>query len=277
MLIIVLGAIEKGANDGQSTYANDLIKALRSGVSTRSRANTSGSKVKKGRKRRGDSEALKSLPGSSPAQKKASNWGLLEPLRAAFGRILDICKPLLNANSVICILLFLLIVSWFRNSRARYASPTHINHHTPGLTKPQRIAAYEELWHAEEENLWDWLEERVGTPEGFVSPMLERRGKTDKSGHPLAAQGRSPKGKEGDKLGMLQNGRKSMEDREVEWAISVTEDKLKRLKQVVATGKPGQRSGGPTISSNDAEEEDGDDELSNEQLKHLERILKDEL
>ena len=251
------------------------MKALRSGVSTRSRANTSGSKIKKGRKRKGDGETLKPLSGASLDQKKPPDWRLLDPIFAAFGRVLAICRPLLNANSVIYMLLFLLIVSWFRNSRARYGTPASKDYLASRLTQPQQIAAYEELWRMEEETLWDWLEERVGIPEGFVPPTGEKRGKVDRSDHQQATRGATQKRKEHNTPGMIRNGLRSMGDLEVEWAISVTEDKLKRLKQAISSSRGEQRSS-DTHPSN-VEYDNGADELPPQNLEQWEKLIKDGL
>ena len=238
------------------------MKALRSGVFSRSRAITSGSKVKRGRKRKGDGETVKSVSGISSDQKKSSGWGLLEPLHMILGRVSDVCMPLINANSVICMLLFLLIVSWFRNSRVRYASPTHPSHPSSMFTTPQRIAAYEEIWRTEEEALWDWLEERVGTPSRLVPPARQKREKLDQNDRQYAKRRTASKTKYGDGPGTTTGGVKPMGEREIQWAIGVTEDKLKRLKQAMGNGKNGQR---------------GSEEVSHKQLKQLEELVKDEL
>ena len=73
---------------------------------------------------------------------------------------------------------------------------------------PERIAAYEEIWRREESELWDWLEERVG---------MER----------LREATRNP----GERKNLEDKLRdEKMEERELDSAIRVTEEKLKVLK-----------------------------------------------
>ncbi|KAA6411590.1 MAG: hypothetical protein FRX48_04870 [Lasallia pustulata] len=158
--------IEKGAKDGQLAYATDLIKALKLGISSRPRAGTSASKSKL-RTKRGKNSLSTSKPStassSASPQKKEDSWGLLEPLHGPLGPVVDILHPLVSANTVIAFLLFLLLISWFRGSRAR--APTgsaDAGVGFAGSSTPERVAAYEEIWRREESELWDWMEERVG-------------------------------------------------------------------------------------------------------------------
>ncbi|MCJ1389055.1 hypothetical protein MMC18_001909 [Xylographa bjoerkii] len=230
------GPIESGANDGQTTYANDLVKSLRAGLSSRPRAGTSGSRMKKSRKKKGEADDTKAATASkaNEATARKSNWGPLEPLHDILSPVLDILQPLLTAQSLIGLLLFLLIISWFRNSRLR-APSSSIGPYSPGLT-PQRIAAYEEIWRAEESALWDWLEERVGMSEGggFAYPATAKRGNGDASKRAKDERREILKGK-GMKAKL--NEIKGVGEREVDWAIGVTEEKLKVLKGVVERGK----------------------------------------
>lgn len=80
---------------------------------------------------------------------------------------------------------------------------------------PDRIAAYEEIWRREESELWDWLEDRVGTDH------LRDIGKMPLEQREMA--------------GRLKDGK--MEEREVDAAIRVTEEKLKVLKKSVEKQK----------------------------------------
>lgn len=222
--------IEKGSNEGQTVYANDLVKALKAGVSTRPRAGTSTSKGKKGtvRRRKGDLDASKaSLSSVEKSEPQTSSWGILEPFHAPLQPILDIMRPLLTANSLIGFLLFLLIVTYFRNSRMRTASlpRSQAGYPTP-WTNPKRIAAYEEIWRGEESRLWEWLEDRTRLRDGEAYPagdgMNGDRGRGAKR-----ERGKVLRGKEGEEIAR----------REVEWAIRVTEEKLKVLKGIVGAGK----------------------------------------
>lgn len=80
---------------------------------------------------------------------------------------------------------------------------------------PERIAAYEEIWRREESELWDWLEERVGMDKlrDVGSMRVEKQILNDR----------------------LQT--EQMEERAVDAAIRVTEEKLNALKHVVGKKK----------------------------------------
>jgi len=253
------GPIEKGAKDGQTTYADDLVKALRAGVSSRIRA---GSKSKKGKKKR-DKDGMRSasngtLSGSTKSKdRQRSAWGILEPVRGIFGPVMEPVVPLFTVRSLCGLLLFLLVVSWFRNSRFRVVNkgaqtpvgvPLSASSSPRGwLGRPKRSAgvdiagigrypmatAYEDLWREEESLLWEWLEERTGLREGIAFGGDGERGNADDS---MRARERRQKVLEGagsernDKLAQEVEG---MGRREVEHAIRLTEEKLRRLRRVV--------------------------------------------
>ena len=232
------GPIEKGASDGQGTYANDLVKALRQGLTSRSRANTLGSKIKsKGKRRKGDADASKtSLADTSSkptaSRKQGSNWGLLEPLHPLLGPIVDPIMTLVNSNVIIGFLILTLLITWYRSP----APPSKRLAAFPGMPTPERMAAYEEIWRAEESELWDWLEERVGM-ERLAYPArgekpVEKRKKREK-GQTRRTQSQGVRAR----LAEEKMGR-----REVAEAIRVTEEKLKVLKAVVEKrGKGGEK------------------------------------
>lgn len=224
------GPIEKGANEGQISYCNDLVKALKTGVTSRPRAGTNGSKLKsKGKRRKGDADPARTSPASVKAvatgtQPKDSSWGLFEPLHGILGPVVDIFSPLISSNMVIGFLLFVILINWFRG---------------PGSPKPgnslayvptaQKIAAYEEIWRKEESDLWDWLEERVGM-HGLAYP-----GSSDQD---TVAQARKQR-----EQSLRDKGLRSkladlkMSEREVDHAIRVTEEKLGILKRAVQEKK----------------------------------------
>lgn len=225
------GPIEKGANDGQQTYANDLMKAMKAGVGSRARAGTGGSKLKKGKRRKGEGDtereplaATKASKNSAP--KQDDSWGLLEPLHGILGPVVDPISSLISPNMVIGFLVFLLIISWFCGPRARHAS-NQVGFAT--MSSPQRMAAYEEIWRAEESELWKWLEDRLGMADasyppasGYKSPAQIR---VQRSRH-LQSQGYKAKIAE-----------EAMGEREVDHAIKVTEEKLEALKAAVQKKK----------------------------------------
>ena len=249
------GAIEKGASDGQTAYANDLIKALRAGFASRSRTNTTSSKLKKGRKRKGEGGSLKSPSLATSSPNVRSDWGLFEPVHGVLGPVVDTCAPLFNAHGLIGLLTFLLIISWFRNSRLRYAGPADSSNARLALSAPERIAAYEQLWMAEEEALWHWLEARVGLPEDMMLPVGNAHGRRDGDVKAEAVRRDVLKGKKTGRGGGNGGNVKPMGEREVEWAIGVTEEKLKALKDVVSRSK---RDKDAARSSNEVHDEDGD-------------------
>ena len=238
--------IEKGAKDGQLTYATELIKALKAGVSSRPRAGTTASKSKlKGKRRKGSPTNPSTSPSTSAStstQKKAESWGLFEPLHGPLGPVLDILQPLVSANTLIGLLLFLLLISWFRGSRAR-APPKTPGVGFPGLATPERIAAYEEIWRREESELWDWLEERVGM-RGMAYPGGGGGGGADgvRAGEGGLGGRRREEGREMERR--LVGGRGG--GREVDEAIRVTEERLEALKGVVGRrrGEVGGEAGG---------------------------------
>lgn len=169
MAKLFAGPIEKGANDGQAAYATDLVKALKAGVKTRSRAGTTSSKIKiRGRRRKNDVEpprrtAPEERAVEPSAVKRQAGWGLFEPVHEVLGPAVDIVKPLISANMVIGFLILLQLFTWLRGHSG--ADSPRVGF--PQMVPPERIAAYEEIWRREESNVWDWLEERIGM-EGLI-------------------------------------------------------------------------------------------------------------
>ncbi|KAL8655300.1 MAG: hypothetical protein Q9210_000968 [Variospora velana] len=231
------GPIEKGANDGQQTYANDLVKALKAGVGSRARAGTGGSKLKKGKRRKGDAEAEreplaaeKASSGSSSTRKQDDGWGLLEPLHGTLGPLVDPISALVSPNMIIGFLVFLLLISWFRGPKARHAG-NQVGFAT--MNGPQRMAAYEEIWRTEESELWKWLEDRMGMVDASYPPAS--------SGYKSPAQIRAQRNRHLHSQGFKAKiAEEAMSEREVEHAIRVTEKKLEALKAAVQ--KKGKRA-----------------------------------
>lgn len=226
----MIGPIEKGANDGQTTYCNDLVKALKTGVTSRPRAGTNGSKQKlRGKRRKGDADPARTSPATvkavaAGAQPKDSSWGLFEPLHGVLGPIVDIFSPMISSNMVIGFLLFIILINWFRGPRSSTSGNS-----LAYMPTPQKIAAYEEIWRKEESDLWDWLEERVGM-QGVAYP-----GNNDQE---AVAQARRQR-----EQSLRNKGLRSkladvkMSEREVDHAIKVTEEKLAMLKSAIQEKK----------------------------------------
>lgn len=134
---------------------------------------------------------------------------------------MDIIQPLLTGNILYGLLVGLLVASWFRFGSLRAGN----NGRDIGFFgSPERIAAYEEIWRREESELWDWLEDRVGMDKlrDVGSMRVEKQILNDR----------------------LQT--EQMEERAVDAAIRVTEEKLNALKHVVGKKKgEGQEKASP--------------------------------
>ncbi|KAI9167106.1 membrane protein [Paramyrothecium foliicola] len=223
------GPIEKGATDGQTQYCKDLFAAVRSSVSSRSRAGTGTNVASKTKKKGRKGKAPQSQVGETQGNVKSNDsvqrsWGVLEPARGLLKPLGDVLQPVLSGNIVYGLVLGLVLSSWLgfgifpRTDSASLSGKGHIY-------RGDRLMAYEQAWMREESELWDWLEERVGldhlrtdSPRHRKKP-IERRALEDR----------------------IAGGR--MQEREVEEAIRVTEEKLRVLKDVV--GKRGLKGASP--------------------------------
>ncbi|KAK7927114.1 hypothetical protein PG985_004112 [Apiospora marii] len=240
------GPIEKGANDGQIQYCKDLTAVVRAAVTTQPRAaaanNGPGGKGKKKGRKGKPTEASKESQGgvSSSAAAKSPDWGLFEPLRGILGPIFDMLKPILTGNVVYGLLVGLLVASWFGfGFNPRQSGPGY-GHGLGFANHAERIVAYEEIWRREESDLWDWLEERVG---------LHRM---NEGAMPIRKRVVEPRSVE-EKI-----REERMNEREIEEAIRVTEEKLQMLKDVhgrkglngrsaaASSGSAGEKAGKPT-------------------------------
>lgn len=175
-------------------------------------ATTAGGKLKKkGRKgRESKSGNSKTTDGAGDSKPASEHWGLFEPLRGLLGPIVDIVKPLVPGNILYGLLVGLLVASWFGYG---FTSHKGIGRRDMGfLGTPERIAAYEEIWKREESELWNWLEERVSMDRLYEPQRMPARS------HDMEGKLREEK----------------MNEREIQDAIRVTEERLKVLKGAVA-------------------------------------------
>jgi len=205
------------------------VKALKQGLASRSRTTTLGAKVKsKGKRRKGDADTPKgslvdNSSKTSVAQKQDNNWGLFEPLHSLFGPVVDPVMTIINSHMIIGFLLITLLITWYRSPTLPPSSRLGF----PSMTTPERIAAYEEIWRAEESDLWNWLEERVGM-EGMAYPANARREDPQelrkKRERDIKAKGRGLRARLADER---------MAEREIDEAIRTTEERLRVLKGVV--------------------------------------------
>ncbi|KAI1657561.1 hypothetical protein F4813DRAFT_360453 [Daldinia decipiens] len=214
------GPIEKGAKDGQTQYCKDLFAALKGAVSTAPRPVAVNGGAVKGKKKRVKGKlhqaSKESLSGPSDlVVTKSQDWGVFEPLHGILGPVLDILGPVLTGNVVYGLLVGLLVATWFGfgfNGQPRGAP---YGRDLGFIGYPDRVVAYDEIWRREESDLWDWLEDRVG---------LHRM---NEGAMPVRKRVMEPRTVE-EKL-----REERMNEREVEEAIKVTEEKLQVLKSVM--------------------------------------------
>ncbi|KAF4332787.1 GRAM domain protein [Fusarium beomiforme] len=230
------GPIEKGATDGQTTYGKDLFAAIKAAVSSKQGGATPLAPALKGGKRKGKKAKLSqsntgvvetNIAPKRPVQK---SWGALEPVRGILEPLGDIIQPLLTGNVMYGLLVGLLVATWFGFGFTPSRN-TSYGRELGGVYRPDRIAAYEEMWRREDSELWDWLEERVGMD----------RLHSDNTGARKRAM--EPKTVE-------ENLRATrMGEKEVEEAIRVTEEKLRVLKGAMEKKNRPDRSTGDGVRS----------------------------
>ncbi|KAJ5833624.1 hypothetical protein N7474_001935 [Penicillium riverlandense] len=227
------GPIEKGAIDGQTTFGNELVKALKMGVVPRGRAATGRTK---GRRKKGDGAAreasgaasLKAAADANAAQ--AQSWGLFEPVRSILEPFASLFKPLWSGNIAILVIGILLYMVFFRSP----SGSSMLSHDVgcPGHNLPQRLAAYEEMWRREESELWTWLEDRVGM-DGMVFPNVVTH---RSSGSPSGRRSSRFNGADERELNArLREERVS--DREMDHAIRTTRQRLDVLEEMISKNK----------------------------------------
>jgi hypothetical protein len=216
------GPIEKGANDGQMSYATSLTTALRAAVSAKAapaRVPGKGGKGKKRSKANTLDEAPAPVSAPTPTnQTKQSDWGMLDPLRSLLGPVADILEAIFTPQIIMPILGVLLIYSWFFRGASTVAGPNQ-------WSVAQRQVAYDEIWRHEETELWKWLEDRVALD----------RVQSNVAGGRIAP----------DKPDQIRIQPRNMKEREVDEAIRVTEERLKVLKQKVEKDKAKTRTKSP--------------------------------
>ena len=222
-----LGPIEKGANDGQEKYANDIVAALKSNVSSKARPSTATGKGGKGRRRKkSSSEAVAETTGGKKSavttQAKNVSWGVFEPLRGpVLEPMAELLRPAMTSNAIIGLLVLLLALTWLRSS----ARPTAAAKEDLYLSRPrpERIAAYEEIWRREESDLWDWLDERIS-----LSTLVASKGEQPRAGVEDEKHLRLARKAFATKVKADRMGRRQVDD-----AIRVTQQRLDALKAAV--------------------------------------------
>jgi hypothetical protein len=197
-----------------------LVAAITAGVAAK--ATTRGAPRGKGKGRRRTDAGIPAeserVAVASKQVPEEANWGLFEPVRGPLEPIVSIFGPLFSAQIIITILVLLLAWTWLFPSRNRSTGVSF------SIDSPGRLAAYEELWRREESELWDWLEDRVGLSNGL----------------PIAGAAQERKDRQR-VLGTKKMGRRlrnaDLEEKQVEDAIRVTEERLSTLKDAVKKKK----------------------------------------
>ncbi|KAF1991293.1 hypothetical protein K402DRAFT_389464 [Aulographum hederae CBS 113979] len=222
------GPIEKGANDGQTQYARDIVTALRAAVTVKSPFSKAQQKGKTGKSRRKKGDVadapIAAVDFAPMAAKAEPNWGLLEPLRGTFGPIADVVGGVITAQVVIAVLAVMVAWLWWRQQPA---VDTTVGRY--GQLSPARMAAYEQIWRQEEGELWRWLDERVGVDSGGGLTGVGQE-KTENM-REKKARGMARK---------LEDG--VVGDREVEEALGVTRRRLEALEDAVRRRKEKEES-----------------------------------
>ncbi|KAL3465874.1 hypothetical protein BJX64DRAFT_45395 [Aspergillus heterothallicus] len=220
------GPIEKGAIDGQTSFGNDLIAALKTAVVPRARAAGVKNGTKgKARRKKGDAASEEAVAAVTSAvtnsnSKTAESWGVFEPLHGLLGPFVGIFHPLWNGNIAVLVIGVLVFMLAFRGpSRQPGMSPDL------GFTMPQRLAAYEEMWRKEETELWNWLEDRVGM-EGFPIPVVNRNFESR-----LPRGGQKPQAERELKDALAED---TLSDREMDHAIRTTRERLDTLERILS-------------------------------------------
>ncbi|KAL5003209.1 hypothetical protein BDV10DRAFT_68107 [Aspergillus recurvatus] len=223
------GPIEKGAIDGQGTFGTDLIAALKTAVAPRGRAAGGKSGAKgKGRRKKGDgvSEEAAAADTKSVADasaKKAESWGFFEPLRGMLGPVAGILEPVWNGNVAVLVIGVLLFMLFFRQP-SHPPSILSPDMGYAGLSIPQRLAAYEEMWRREESELWHWLEDRVGL-DGILIPTVKCQSDTRTS--------RSNRRSQNEREVKALLSEETLSDREMDHAIRSTRERLDTLERIL--------------------------------------------
>lgn len=229
-LTFLSGPIEKGAIDGQTTYGNDLVKALKTAITARALGTAKGGKVKRPRKQ---SEAVGATAAAAANaaivsldsnKGKTSDWGVFEPVHGLLGPVVGILKPFWSASVAISIIAFLLYLLYSR----RLDTPSSRSDLQYGRPSLQYSAAYEDLWRAEENELWQWLENRIGM-EGISFP----NGDSSQKSANLKHQPRNSKQK--DRSTTSKIDAEQISQREMKYAIQIVRDRLDKLEEIVSS------------------------------------------
>lgn len=245
------GPIEKGCNDGQLTHGKDLTAALKKeleksvGTSSKSR----GKGGAKGRKRsqgvKGDQisnvvsaatqKAAREKEAKEREQRENAAWGFLLPLKPVLSPLVEVL-PGGGLGLSVAIGVLLIVVSIFMGRLPFFGRKSAGASGHPGVFLMRGFdpgsylnsPGWEQSWYAEEQGIWDWLEDRVGLHSanagGIPDPTQEERR--------AKSWGKLRKVERNQVLDKIR-GVGGMVDREVEEAIRVMERRLEVFKGVM--------------------------------------------
>lgn len=205
----------------------DLLAAIRTALIVKPISKAGAVRGKgKGRRRKDTLDPTAGVPVIAAAKAEAeANWGLFEPLRGILEAISSIIGPIFTPQVIIGILVLLLAYNWLFSGRrgASVAFPKG---------REARMAAYEEIWRREESELWDWLEDRVGLENGV--PIAQHGGDGGTGARQQVLRSNNAERKIRDE---------KMEQRQVDDALRVTEERLAALKDAVQRKKSSAAAG----------------------------------
>jgi hypothetical protein len=180
----------------------------------------------KGRKKRG-TDATDTI---AEAQKAASATAKSEkPAPGVLEQVFGLLGAFISSNVIIAILCVTIVFLVWRQGRAnprRSALAFSMPHHN-------RIAAYEDVWRSEENELWKWLEERVGMDKMNLAAHSDSN----------TWEGRRPKLPVIDKLEHLD----ALGEREIIEAVRLTKERLLMLEEAIHKQKKHRETTTPSI------------------------------
>ncbi|OAP56678.1 hypothetical protein AYL99_08790 [Fonsecaea erecta] len=231
------GPIEKGANEGQQQYGDSLIKVLKVAVSGRPRGTTNASKGSKLTKKKRKGEKKGKEEKIEEEKKQTVNWGIFESLRPLSPAI-DILRQFVKMEVVVAILFVMVMLMWLRGP----AGTTQLG---PYRSHTERMAAYDSLWLREENEFWDWLEERANIDTISLreksGPSFSRSNK-EETGDPARQRSIEKQRHKRSRSSTRQDVEARIKEekfgqREMEDAIKVTKERLEILEKVMEKNK----------------------------------------
>lgn len=200
-------------------YIKDIVGTIKAAVTVQ--RPVAKSTIRKGKTRRRKDTADTTgqdtdLAGPVPNVPTLSDWGIFEPVHRVLQPVTSILSPFMTSQVVIVILAVLLIQSSLSKSKA-FSAHSHV--------KDGRgtVVDYDAMWHAEENNLWDWLDSRV-VMDPIARNLPGARSPGSDEARQKLLQARQVKSK---------IVKRDLDDRQIENAIQVTEERLRVLKEAV--------------------------------------------